>query len=113
MADSIRTHGIIQPIVVRPIQPHEQDRYAIVINGEKAFRQYVIIAGNPRYHGAIQAGLIELPCVIRVTDADPAYVLNLVENLQRRDLSGRERAQAARKRRARQNATGFSPVLSL
>jgi ParB/RepB/Spo0J family partition protein len=94
MADSIRTHGIIQPIVVRPIQPHEEDRYAIVINGEKAFRQYVIIAGNRRYHGAVQAGLIEIPCVIRVTDADRAYVLNLVENLQRRELSGRERAQA-------------------
>src|SRR6266576_470611 len=51
MADSIRVHGIIQPIVVRPIQPHEADKYSILINGQKAHRQYVIIAGNRRYHG--------------------------------------------------------------
>jgi ParB family chromosome partitioning protein len=94
MADSIRTHGIIQPIVVRPIQPHETENYSVVINGEKSHRQYVIIAGNRRYHGAIAAGLSELPCVVRVTDADQAYVLNLVENLQRRELTGHERARA-------------------
>jgi ParB/RepB/Spo0J family partition protein len=94
MADSIRVHGIIQPIVVRPIQSHEAEKYSIVINGEKTYRQYVIIAGNRRYRGAIAAGLAELPCVVRVTDSDRAYVLNLVENLQRRELTGRERARA-------------------
>jgi hypothetical protein len=54
----------------------------------------VIIAGNRRYHGAIAAGFTEIPCVIRITDADRAYVLNLVENLQRKELTGRERARA-------------------
>lgn len=49
----------------------------------------MIIAGNRRYHGAIAARLTEIPCVIRVTDADHAYVLNLVENLQRKELTGR------------------------
>jgi ParB family transcriptional regulator, chromosome partitioning protein len=94
MADSILAHGVIQPIVVRPIQAHEAEKYSIVINGQAAYRQYVIIAGNRRYHGAIAARLTEIPCVIRVTDADSAYVLNLVENLQRRELTGRERARA-------------------
>ena len=36
----------------------------------------MIIAGNRRYHGAIAAGLTELPCVVRITDADRAYVLS-------------------------------------
>lgn len=79
MAASIFAHGVIQPIVVRPIQAHETDRYSIEINGRKTTRPYVIIAGNRRYHGAIAAHLTEIPCVIRVTDADRAYVLNLVE----------------------------------
>src|SRR5690348_10776282 len=70
MADSIRMHGIIQPIVVRPIQNHEAEKYSIIINGEKNYRQYVIIAGNRRYHGAVAAGLTELPCVVRITDSD-------------------------------------------
>jgi ParB-like chromosome segregation protein Spo0J len=38
--------------------------------------------------------LTEVPCVIRVTDADDAFILNVVENVQRRELSGRERVRA-------------------
>ena len=106
MADSIRVHGIIQPIVVRPIQAHEAQKYAITINGQKVYRQYVIIAGNRRYHGAIAARLTEIPCVIRVTDADRAYVLNLVENLQRKELTGRERARAIARLATLQDDTG-------
>jgi ParB-like chromosome segregation protein Spo0J len=40
------------------------------------------------------AGLREFPCVIKVTTADRAFILNIVENCQRRDLTGRERARA-------------------
>ena len=46
----------------------------------------MIIAGNRRYHTAIAAGLTELPCVVRITDSDRAYVLNLIGNLQRKEL---------------------------
>ncbi len=73
MADSIRAVGIIQPIVVRPIQPHEAERYALTINGQTTYPQYVIVAGNRRYHGAVAAGRTDVPCVIRVTDADSAF----------------------------------------
>jgi ParB-like chromosome segregation protein Spo0J len=40
------------------------------------------------------AGMKEFPCVIKVTTADRAFILNIVENCQRRDLTGRERARA-------------------
>ena len=106
MADSIRAHGVIQPIVIRPIQSNEAERYSIVVNGMRTYRQYVIIAGNRRYHGAVAAGLNEIPCVIRVADADRAYILNLVENLQRKELTGRERARAIARLATLQDDTG-------
>ena len=55
---------------------------------------YVVIAGNRRLHAARLAGLESVPCIIRVTDGDEAFILNVVENLQRRQLSGRERVRA-------------------
>jgi ParB family chromosome partitioning protein len=94
LADSIREHGILQPLIVRPLQPHELSNYEIRINGEVHRPTYVLIAGNRRYKAGRMAGLTEFPCVIKVTDADRAFILNIVENCQRRDLSGKERARA-------------------
>lgn len=80
LADSIRTNGILQPIVVR-----EADAGA-----------YVIIAGERRFRAAGLAGLTEVPVVIRdATDAE-AFELALVENIQREDLDPIEEAQAYR-----------------
>jgi ParB family chromosome partitioning protein len=106
MADSIRAVGIIQPIVVRPIQPHEAERYALSINGQTTYPQYVIIAGNRRYHGAVAGGRTQEPCVIRVTDADSAFMLNVVENIARRALSGAERARSLARLASMQDAEG-------
>jgi len=94
LADSIREHGILQPLVVRPFQPHESAGHEIRINGEVHHPAYVLIAGNRRYKAGRLAGLTEFPCLIKVTDADRAFILNIVEKCQRRDLSGRERARA-------------------
>ena len=94
LADSIREHGILQPLVVRPLQPHEIPEHEIRINGRDYRAQYVVIAGNRRYRAGRMAGLAEFPCVIKVTSADRAFILNIVENCQRRDLTGRERARA-------------------
>jgi len=94
MAASIREHGVLQPILVRPLPRHEAEDWAIVINGEETHPSYVVIAGNRRLLGARRAGLLEVPSVIRVTDAERAFVLNVVENVQRRDLSGAERIRS-------------------
>ena len=77
LAESIRTHGLIQPVVVRPLQ------------GD----YYQIIAGERRWRAARLAGLTEIP--VRVLEADDrlAMELALVENLQREDLNPIEEAK--------------------
>ncbi len=93
LAASIRQHGILQPILVRPAADQEACN-GTAPNGESPQPAYVVVAGNRRLRAAQQAGLSFVPCIIRVTDADEAFVLNVVENLQRRELSGRERVRA-------------------
>lgn len=74
---SIAEKGIIEPIVVR----QRGDRYQIV-------------AGERRYQASIQAGLRELPVVIREVDDAEVIELALIENLQRKDLTPFEEAEA-------------------
>ena len=77
LADSIRRQGILQPVVVRRVE------------GE-----YQLIAGERRWRAAQQAGLLEIPAVIRDADDQEAAALALVENLQREDLNPLEEARA-------------------
>src|SRR5688572_22674705 len=74
---SVAEKGIIEPLVVRP-------------RGGR----FQIIAGERRYHAAVQVGLREVPVVVR--DADDAEVMELalVENLQRKDLTAFEESEA-------------------
>lgn len=76
LADSIRQHGVIQPIVVRP-----------VAGG------YEIIAGERRWRAAKLAGLAAVPVVVRKLGDDEAQIFALVENLQRADLNPLEQAR--------------------
>jgi ParB family chromosome partitioning protein len=78
LAESIRTHGVVQPIVVRPLDGG-----------------YEIIAGERRWRAAKLAGLEQVPVSIR-NDLDDASVLAiaLIENIQREDLNPIEEAQA-------------------
>lgn len=80
---SIRTQGIIQPLVVRP-SPEKPNIYEI-------------IAGERRWRAAQQAGLAEVPAVVRVISDRDALAIALVENLQREDLSPIEEAEAYRR----------------
>lgn len=79
LADSIRQHGLIQPILVRPM-PSNPDMYEI-------------IAGERRWRASQKAQLHEVPVIIR--DMDDAQVLQvaLIENLLRQDLNGIEEAK--------------------
>ena len=74
---SITEKGIIEPVIVRQ-------------RGER----YQIIAGERRYQASVQAGLRELPCIIREVDDSEVIELALIENLQRKDLTPFEEAEA-------------------
>ena len=77
LADSIRMHGIIQPLTVRRL----------------ASGYYQIIAGERRWRAAKQAGLSEVPAVIIEADDRKVMELGLIENLQREDLNPAEEAR--------------------
>lgn len=77
LAESIRKHGILQPLLVR-----------------KHMDGYELIAGERRWRAARIAGLASVPAVVRKeTDADEQLVLGLIENLQRADLDPIEEAR--------------------
>jgi ParB family chromosome partitioning protein len=74
---SVREKGILEPILVRPRQGRFQ-----------------IIAGERRYRAAQEVGIAEIPCVVRDSSDAETMELALVENLQRKDLSAFEEADA-------------------
>ena len=85
---SVRTHGVLQPLLVR--QHPQQGHFG------KAAR-YQLIAGERRWRAAQQAGLHEVPVLIRQLDDSQARAAALVENLQRQDLDPIEEAEGLRK----------------
>jgi ParB family chromosome partitioning protein len=77
LAASIRTQGVLQPVLVRPLASG-----------------YELVAGERRLRAAQQAGLTHLPALIRPAGDEPAFAWALVENLQRQDLNPIEQAEA-------------------
>ena len=80
LAESIRTHGVLQPLIVR----------------ESGNGFYQIVAGERRFRAAKLAGLTEVPVVVVTTDDLTTAPLALVENVQREDLNAAEEAFAYR-----------------
>lgn len=78
LAQSIREHGVVQPVVVRPA-PGEAGRYEI-------------IAGERRWRAAQRAGLAEIPVIVRDVNDRTALELAIIENVQRTDLNPVEEA---------------------
>src|SRR2546423_2274390 len=78
LSNSIREHGVVQPIVVRPL--------------DDGFFQ--LIAGERRWRASQRAGLLRIPAVVREAGEHAALELALIENLQREDLNPMEEAQA-------------------
>ncbi len=77
---SIQSQGIIQPIVVRPLDGSEEE--------------YEIIAGERRWRAAKLAQLAEVPCLIKDVPDESAVAIALIENIQREDLNAMEEAIA-------------------
>ncbi|WP_103035973.1 ParB/RepB/Spo0J family partition protein [Castellaniella caeni] len=83
LADSIRVQGIMQPILVRPLDADPG--------------QYEIIAGERRFRAAQIAGLSEVPVLVRQVADENAAAMALIENIQREDLNPLEEAQGVRR----------------
>jgi len=81
LAESIRRHGVVQPVVVRP----------------REAGGYELVAGERRWRAARLAGLTEIPAVVRRIDDRTALAVALIENIQREDLNPLEQAEALRR----------------
>jgi ParB family chromosome partitioning protein len=80
LQSSIDTHGVLEPLLVRPIEGG----------------RYQLVSGERRFHAAMAVGLAEVPCIeLRVTDQQ-ALEIALIENLQRKDLTAFEEADGYR-----------------
>ncbi|MHC5251566.1 ParB/RepB/Spo0J family partition protein [Listeria kieliensis] len=77
LTDSIKIHGVLQPVILR----EKKDRYEIVV-------------GERRCRASVQAGLKEIPAVVRKLNDQEMMELSVIENLQREDLSALEEAES-------------------
>jgi ParB family chromosome partitioning protein len=87
LADSIKAQGVVQPIVVRPVDVPGRP-------GTTQSQHYEIIAGERRWRAAQMAGLTEIPAVIRHIPDEAAIAVALIENIQRENLNPLEEARA-------------------
>ncbi|MBK7885509.1 MAG: ParB/RepB/Spo0J family partition protein [Chitinophagaceae bacterium] len=77
LVESIKTNGVLQPILVRP-----------------KGKGYMLVCGERRYRATKEAGLTEVPAVIREMTDDEALEAQIIENLQRKDVHPMEEAVA-------------------
>jgi ParB family chromosome partitioning protein len=87
LADSIKAQGVVQPIVVRALEPAAG-------GAPGAQQRYEIIAGERRWRAAQMAGLAEIPAVVRRIPDSAAIAVALIENIQRENLNPLEEARA-------------------
>ncbi|UFS55861.1 ParB/RepB/Spo0J family partition protein [Comamonadaceae bacterium M7527] len=91
LAESIKAQGIMQPILVRPIDG--TGKYQPLSGKALANQRFEIIAGERRSRAAKLAGLLEVPVLIRDVDDRAAAAMALIENMQREDLNPLEEAK--------------------
>lgn len=86
LSQSIKEHGILQPILVRPLNDKEE-----------GFEQFELVCGERRYRAATMAGIEDIPVNIRVLTDDEAFELQIIENLERKDVHPMDEADAFKK----------------
>jgi ParB family chromosome partitioning protein len=84
LASSVKEHGVLQPVLLRPLPDSEKE-------------QYEIVAGERRWRAAQAAALSQIPAIIRKIDDQQALELAIVENVQRQDISALDAAVAYRR----------------
>lgn len=92
LVDSIREHGILNPLIVRPIEGKEDE--------------YEIISGHRRRHAAETLQMKKLPCIVHYVDRDAATVMMVDSNCQRSELLPSEKARAYKMKMDAQNRQG-------
>lgn len=92
LANSVKLHGVLQPIV-------------LVKNAKKDGSKYIIVAGERRFRAATMAKLDKIPAIVRDMDGQTRLEVSLIENLQRADLNVLETATAYLKLREQFNMT--------
>jgi len=80
LTDSVAVHGVLQPVMVRP----------------RGGGRYELIAGERRFRAAQQAGLTQIPAVVRAMTDEESLTVALIENIQREDLNAMEAARGYR-----------------
>ncbi len=80
LAESVRVHGVLQPVMVRPL----------------GGGRYELVAGERRFRAAERAGLTEVPAVVRTMTDEESLTVALIENIQREDLNAIEAARGYR-----------------
>ena len=81
LTESVTLHGVLQPVMVRP----------------RGNGQYELIAGERRFRAAQQAGLSQIPVVVRELTDEDSLIVALIENIQREDLNAMEAARGYKK----------------
>lgn len=84
LVGSVKRHGVVSPILVRPLTPAQ---------ASQGTENYQIVAGERRYRAARKVGLKTIPAIVRELTDERALELQLVENLQRQDITALEEAQ--------------------
>jgi len=87
LTQSIKEHGILQPVLVRPVNSSLHEPW----------EQFELVCGERRYRAAKLAGLEEIPVNIRVLTDDEAFELQIIENLERKDVHPLDEADAFKK----------------
>lgn len=93
LVSSIRSKGVLEPILVRPNPDLEDDEPGASAGKAATYR---IISGERRYRAAREAGLYEVPVVVMDVSEEEALEIALIENLQRKDLTPFEEAEGYR-----------------
>jgi ParB/RepB/Spo0J family partition protein len=92
LADSIRQHGLLQPILVRPLTAEEK-------RGRR--QKYQIVIGSRRYYAAEQAGLTEIDCYVRGLSPEDAEIASFLDHAHHRTLTPGEEREFLRELRDR------------
>jgi ParB family chromosome partitioning protein len=88
LVDSIKEHGILQPVIVRPISAS---------TGGNSTVQYQLVAGERRWRAAREASLAKIPAIVREVSDQQALELAVIENVQRHDITPLDAALAYRR----------------